>query len=111
MFPARRPKAAKPDKRFRSPAHLRFVRDHACCVCGSYERTEVAHVRCGTDGGMGMKPGDYWTISLCADHHSEQHRIGEQSFETLHKIDMRALARQFVERSPKRVELKAARDG
>lgn len=111
MFPARKPKRAKPDKRFRSPAHRNFVRDHACCVCGSYERIEVAHVRKGTDGGLSMKPGDYWCISLCADHHAEQHRIGEGSFEARHGIDMKALARRFVDLSPKRAELKAERDG
>lgn len=111
MLPKRIPAAPKPDKRFRCPAHLKFVRSHACCGCGKYERIEAAHVRNGTDGGMGMKPGDYWTISLCAGCHGLQHRIGEQAFEEHCNIDMKALAREFVNASPRRVQLIAARDG
>ena len=111
MLPPRRPQAAKRPKRFVSPAHCKFVRSHACCVCQTYDHIEVAHVRTGTNGGMGLKPGDYWTISLCRDCHSEQHRIGEQSFEAKHGIDMKELARAFVKASPKRSELERARDG
>lgn len=109
-FPQRIQKAKKPDKRFRSPSHLKFVREHSCCVCGATFRIEAAHVRTGTDGGMGMKSGDYWVISLCATHHSEQHNIGEALFEKKHGIDMKSLAREFVKRSPKRRELEEARD-
>ncbi len=110
MLPKRIPKPDKPDKRFRSPAHCNFVRSHACCACGSDERIEVAHVRSQTDGGMGMKPGDYWTISLCSKCHAEQHRIGETSFEKKHGLGMKALAWAFVQQSPKRRELEQARD-
>jgi len=110
MLPPRRPSAPKAPKRHRSPAHCKFVRSHACCACQSYDHIEVAHVRTGTDGGMSMKPGDYWTISLCRDCHSEQHRIGERSFEARHGIDMKELARAFVKASPKRIELERARD-
>jgi hypothetical protein len=110
MLPKRIPKPAKPDKRFRSPSHCNFVRSHACCGCGATAGIEVAHVRNGTDGGMSMKPGDYWTISLCSKCHSWQHMIGETSFEAEKVIDMKALAREFVKASPKRRELEAARD-
>jgi len=96
---------APPKVQRRSPAHCDFVRDHACVVCGSFDKIEVAHVRDGTDCGMGMKPADRWTISLCRPHHSEQHRIGEGPFEQLHGIDMKALAAEFVKASPKRVLL------
>ncbi len=89
----------------RSPAHRNFVRGHACCVCGSIAAIECAHVRVGTDGGTGIKPSDRWCISLCRDCHSEQHQIGEASFEALHKIDMKALARAFLARSPHRFKL------
>lgn len=80
-------------------------------MCQSYEHIEVAHVRTGTNGGMGLKPGDYWTISLCRDCHAEQHLIGEGPFEEKHEIDMKELARAFVKASPKRIELERARDG
>lgn len=113
MLPRRIPKPEKREKRFRSPAHCNFVRSHACCACGSMAAIEVAHVRTGTDGGMGMKPGDYWTISLCGGPsgcHALQHRIGEPEFEKRKFIDMKALAREFVKASPKRRELETARD-
>ena len=114
MLPKRIAKPPKPDKRFRCPSHLKFVRSHACCRCGRTENIEAAHVRTGTDGGMGMKPGDYWTISLCGGYlgcHGIQHRISEPEFENRYGIDMKELAREFVKASPKRRELEAARDG
>lgn len=66
---------------------------------------EVAHVRSGTGGGIGMKPSDRWCISLCRDHHAEQHRLGEGSFERAHRIDIKKLAGQFVARSPHKSKL------
>src|SRR3546814_3660967 len=70
------------EMRLRCPAHLAFVRSHACCVpnCNLHDihgfTTEAAHVRTGTDGGTGLKPGDNWTISLCR---SEEHTSELQS--------------------------------
>lgn len=85
----------------RCPAHRKWVRGHACSVLGCESRPiECAHVREGTDGGAGMKPSDKWTISLCRDHHAEQHRIGEAAFERRYRIDLRVLAEQFLRRSP-----------
>jgi hypothetical protein len=61
---------------------------------------ECAHVRKGTDGGQGLKPSDRWTISLCREHHAEQHRIGEAAFEKRYGLDLIALAEEFARRSP-----------
>ena len=103
MLPKRITREAKPGtvKRVRSPGHLAWVRSHACCVpgCGGMP-IEVAHVRSGTDGGMGMKPGDEWTISLCALHHREQHQMHEFRFERRYGINMKALAAEFAAKSP-----------
>lgn len=94
-------------RRIRSPGHLKWVRDHACCVPGCDGRPiEAAHVRSGTDGGTGIKPGDQWTISLCRLHHAVQHQIGEISFEKVNGIDMKALAREFAAKSPHRGKLR-----
>ena len=57
-------------------------------------------MRSGTDGGVALKPSDRWTISLCREHHAEQHQIGETAFQMRHGIDMRALAESFAMRSP-----------
>ncbi len=92
----------------RSPAHRAWVRGHACCVPGCEDRPiECVHVRTGTDGGLGVKPSDIWTVSLCRDHHSEQHRIGEASFERAHGIDLKRLASEFTARSPHRSKMEA----
>lgn len=85
------------------PAHRAWVRKHYCCVRACKRLPiECAHVRSGTDGGAGLKPSDRWAISLCAQHHREQHRIGEAAFETRYDLDLSALAREFVRRSPHR---------
>lgn len=107
MLPRRIPKrGSENERRKRSIGHCNFVRSHACCACGSTAAIEVAHVRIGTDGGMGTKPSDCWTISLCHDCHAKQHQMGETSFERWAGIDMKALALEFVKASPHRQKLK-----
>jgi hypothetical protein len=91
----------------RSPAHRAWVRGHACCACGSQTAIECAHVRVGTDGGVGAKPSDRWCISLCRDCHSEQHQVGEPRFQFLYGIKMKELAAEFFRRSPHRFKLEA----
>ena len=82
-------------------AHRAWVRRHRCCVPGCLNTPiECAHVRTGTDGGAGLKPSDRWAISLCRDHHREQHRIGEKAFEKRYTIDLYELALEFARRSP-----------
>ncbi len=61
--------SGKKDAGKRSPAHRTWVRGHACCACGTTTAIECAHVREGTDGGIGMKPSDRWTISLSPSRH------------------------------------------
>ena len=91
----------------RSPAHRKWVRGHACSACGSMTAIECAHVRVGTDGGTGLKPSDKWCISLCRDCHAEQHILGEQSFESVRGINLKALAEAFFRQSPHRMKLDA----
>lgn len=87
--------------RIRSPGHCKWVREHGCSVpkC-SHVPIEAAHVRTGTEGGTGIKPGDNWVISLCVHHHLMQHQHGEREFEQLFSIDMKALAMEFAAKSP-----------
>jgi hypothetical protein len=105
-LPPRIPKKPKRSSRWRSQAHCTFVRGHHCCVpgCGAVP-IEVAHVRNGSGAGVSQKPDDWNTISLCRDHHAEQHRIGERSFQAAHAINMAALAEEFANASPKRAEI------
>jgi hypothetical protein len=89
------------------PGHRTWVRKHHCCVpaCDRLP-IECAHVRSGTDGGIGLKPSDRWLISLCSHHHQEQHRIGETAFEKRYGIDLIELSREFARLSPHRSGLK-----
>jgi hypothetical protein len=106
LLPQRIERSRKePDSRT-CPAHRAWVRSHHCCVPGCRQvPIECAHVRSGTDGGIGLKPSDRWTISLCVSHHAEQHRVGEAGFQRLYGMDLRELAALFAKQSPHRLRL------
>lgn len=87
------------------PRHRRFVSGHECSIAGKHGHLcegdiVVAHVRTETGGGEGLKPHDWWTISLCYIAHEEQHRLGEPAFERKYRIDMKHLAIEFAAKSP-----------
>jgi 5-methylcytosine-specific restriction endonuclease McrA len=105
-LPARIPKPPKRSSRWRSRAHCNFVRGFACSNCGSTSGIEVAHVRLGSGAGMGQKPDDWNTVSLCRDCHAKQHTVGEQTFWA--GRDLEALVGAFVKASPKRHEIENA---
>jgi hypothetical protein len=67
--------------------HLIFIRQLACVACGRAAPSEPAHVRTGTDGGAGIKPGDRYAVPLCTTCHAKQHRVGELSFWSALRID------------------------
>ena len=106
-LPARiKPEPMGREKRIRSPAHLKWVREHACVVDGCDGRPiEAAHVRLGAHAGMGQKPDDSVTVSMCTAHHAESHRVGERTFQERYRLDLLALAREFAERSPHKAKL------
>lgn len=111
-LPPRIPKKAKRSSRWRSQAHCNFVRSHACCVCGSTVAIEVAHVRMGSGAGMGQKPDDWRTVSLCKPCHNRQHNVGEPTFwENATTADVFALIEAFCKASPKAAEIRAVRNG
>lgn len=108
MLPRRIPKPAKRASRWRSQAHCNFVRSHGCCVEGCTGRPiEVAHVRNGSGAGMGQRPDDFRTVSLCRDHHAEQHRVGEETFWKGRAVSL--LIEEFCRASPKAREIAAAK--
>lgn len=109
-LPLRIPKQKQRSDRWRSQAHCSFVRSHECVVPGCGGRPiEVMHIRTGSDASMGRKPSDWFTVSGCKDHHSEQHRIGEKSFARKYSIDLHQLADEFASSSPKAAEIRAVR--
>lgn len=100
-FPGRLPREKKTSSPRSSAAHRRWVARHRCSVPGCRNvGIECVHVRRGTDGGMGLKPSDKWTVSLCQLHHAEQHQIGELSFERKYSLSLLDLAEEFARRSP-----------
>jgi hypothetical protein len=112
ILPSRIPKAPKRASRWRSQAHCNFVRSHECCVFECSGRPiEVAHVRIGSGAGMGQKPDDWRTVSLCSEHHAEQHRIGEETFwlRRLGLSRIEELVEAFIKASPKRAEIERER--
>jgi len=64
--------------------HRDYIRSLPCCCCGNNIETQCAHVRFADPRaakpitGMGRKPGDEWTTSLCNRHHAEQHDGGDE---------------------------------
>ena len=76
----------KPDFR-RRVQHLAFIRLLPCVACGKAAPSEAAHIRTGTDGGVGMKPGDRYAIPLCTVCHTKQHRVGELTFWSALRFD------------------------
>ena len=79
---------SKPKPNLRRPAqHLAFVRQLPCVACCKAAPSEAAHVRTGTDGGVGVKPGDRYAVPLCAACHAKQHGVGELTFWSGLRID------------------------
>ena len=79
----------------RNASHLDFVRSLPCVVCGKLPRSEAAHIRVGTDGGMATKPSDKFSVPLCCGPdgcHAKQHRIGEITFWANSGIDPMTVA-------------------
>jgi hypothetical protein len=68
---------------------------------------EVAHVRLGSGAGVGQKPSDDRTLSLCRDCHSRQHQVGERTF--WGDRDVEAIINAFCKASPRRQEIEAVR--
>src|SRR5215472_15246175 len=77
------PAPSRPSKRMQTF----FVRQLPSVACGKAAPSEPAHVRTGTDGGVGMKPGDRYAVPLCANCHARQHRVGELTFWSALRFD------------------------
>jgi hypothetical protein len=69
-----------------SPSHLDYIRNLPCIFCGRRSPSVAAHIRTGTDGGMGLKPSDRFTLPLCDADHKHQHQVGEVQF--WHEVGM-----------------------
>lgn len=83
------------------PRHRKFVRSHHCVVPGCQAlESQCCHIRTAANAGSGLKPHDGYTFPACAEHHAEQHRIGQDSFQSLYGLDLFAIAAELVRKSP-----------
>lgn len=92
-------------------------------MCGSATSVVAAHVRIGSDAGMGRKPSDWFTVPLCDGPkaniheqlgcHNVQHATGEQSFwtgyERKHGQTVDQLLAELAAASPKAREIAAVK--
>jgi hypothetical protein len=92
-------------------------------MCGSATNVVAAHVRIGSDAGMGRKPSDWFTAPLCdgpkANNlqqlgcHNRQHIIGEDTFwkqyEAEHGQTVGQLLDELAAASPKSREIAEAK--
>ena len=72
-------------------------------------------MRGGTDGGLGKKPSDIFTLPLSKDRHREQHQIGERAFEQKYRgyfsIGLKATALKYARWSPSYFKDEEFREG
>lgn len=92
-------------------------------MCGSATNVVAAHVRIGSDAGMGRKPSDWFTVPFCdgprSNHlhqlgcHNRQHIIGEETFwlqyESEHGQTVEQLLEELAKASPKAREIADAK--
>ncbi len=98
--------------RWKSQSHLTHVRKHACVACDASAPIEAAHVRLGSDGGLGRKPSDWFAVPLCGGPqgcHQRQHAMGEGSFWRMVGKDPQAVIAELIRTSPKRREIEQER--
>lgn len=88
-------------KRVRCKEHLRFVASQPCVICGR-KPTHAHHLRHAQSRGVGLKVSDEFTVPLCAIHHNEVHRVGqEQAWWLERNVDPLGIARSLWQHSPR----------
>jgi hypothetical protein len=81
--------------------YLNFIRSQRCCLCGTNQGVEAAHLRVGSIGdgkphtGMQEKSSDKWALPLCKRHHDMSHAMSEKEFWASFGIDPFALAMHY----------------
>jgi ERF superfamily len=65
-------------RRVRDKAHVRFVSQQPCLVCGR-RPADAHHLRFAQSPALGRKVSDEFTVPLCRVHHRELHRCGDEA--------------------------------
>lgn len=87
----------------RSPEHRAWVRMWQCLICLASAPNHAHHVKTKGAGG-----GDEWCVPLCAQHHSEIHNIGRDTFAKKYGMQLKRAAYQNAIYSPDRRVVAAA---
>lgn len=86
-------------KRARSQEHLKLVAREACLICGR-RPSQAHHLRFAQPRALARKVSDEFCVPLCAFHHSEVHRTGnEYTWWQARGIDAMAAARSLWDAS------------
>lgn len=65
-------------RRIRDRAHLKYVAQQPCLVCGRMP-CDAHHLRFTQSRALGKKVSDEFTVPLCRGHHREVHRCGDEA--------------------------------
>src|SRR5262249_8788628 len=65
-------------RRLRSKAHLRWVAQQPCLICGR-KPCDPHHLRYAQPRALGRKASDEFTVPLCRIHHRLVHRVGNEA--------------------------------
>ena len=65
------------EKRVRDKAHLAFVANEPCLVCGR-RPAQAHHIRFAQPSALGLKVSDEFTVPLCNGHHDSLHHTGDE---------------------------------
>jgi hypothetical protein len=65
-------------RRYRDKAHLRYVAQQACLLCGR-KPSDPHHLRHLQPRALGRKASDEFAVPLCRIHHRLVHRVGNEA--------------------------------
>jgi ERF superfamily len=65
-------------RRYRNKAHLRYVAQQACLLCGR-KPSDAHHLRHLQPRALGRKASDEFAVPLCRIHHRLVHRVGNEA--------------------------------
>jgi hypothetical protein len=65
-------------RRYRNKAHLRYVAQQSCLLCGR-KPSDPHHLRFMQPRALGRKASDEFAVPLCRIHHRLVHRVGNEA--------------------------------
>jgi len=80
----------------KSRSYRMHIASLPCLLCGGNE-VHAHHLLRTGEHGMGKKSGDEWCVPLCANHHDQLHRRGDEVvFFGIHDLDYAVVKRWCI---------------